>query len=101
MGTTSQECRLDESIIAQSISDCESESKEEDETLIDPCTATSETERRYEFVSEGAQTARWLKRLAMARFHLYRDHFSRAASGALSSLGACLQQKGQLDSAHS
>jgi hypothetical protein len=69
--------------------------------LINPCTATIETERRYEFVSEGTQTARWLKRLAMARFHMYRDHLLQAASDALISFGTWLQQKRQLDSAHS
>jgi hypothetical protein len=75
--------------------------KEEDKMLINPCTAMSEMERRYEFVSEGAQTARWLKRFAMARFHIYRGHLLQATGDALNALGAWLVQKGQLDSAHS
>jgi hypothetical protein len=69
--------------------------------LINPCMATSETERRYEFVSEGAQTARWLRRLAVARFHIYRDHLLQATRDAQNALGAWLKRKGQLDSAHS
>jgi hypothetical protein len=68
---------------------------------INVCTATSEMERRYEFVSEGAQTARWLGRLARTKFHIYRDRLLQATRDAVNALGAWLERKGQLDSAHS
>ena len=101
MGTASQEHKLDESIIAQSVSDYQSTNKEEAQMLVNPCTVTSEMERRYEFVSEGAQTSSWLRRLVRARVHIYRDHLLQATGGALNVLGAWLRQRGQLDSAHS
>jgi len=69
--------------------------------LVNPCTATSEIERRYEFVSEGAQTVRWLRRLVMARFRIYRDRLLQATGDALNALGAWVQQKHRFDSAHS
>ena len=101
MGTARPECKRDKAIIAQSIPNCESTNVEEGKMLINPCMATSEMERRYEFVSEGTQTARWLKRFAVASLHISRDHLLQATGDALNALGAWVQRKGRLDSAHS
>jgi hypothetical protein len=69
--------------------------------LINVWAATSEVERRYAFVSEGAQSVRWLKRLVMERFRIYRDRLLQAAGDAVNALGAWLRRRGRLDSAHS
>ena len=58
-------------------------------------------ERRYEFVSEGAQTTRWLTQFAAEEFRVYRDRLLQVASDALLSLGAWLEQKRALSSTHS
>ena len=62
------------------------------------CGAKSEMDRRYEFVSEGAQNARWLRRLARDRIRTWGDHLSRATGKALVAAGVWLQRRRQLDS---
>ena len=66
-----------------------------------PCTARDVMERRYEFVSEGAQTTRWLTQFAAKGFRVYRNRLLQVASDALLSLGAWLERKRPLSSAHS
>jgi hypothetical protein len=55
-------------------------------------------DRRYEFVSEGAQTARWLQRLVGDGLCACGDRVLRAVGKALIAVGAWLQHKRQLDS---
>ena len=62
------------------------------------CGAESEMDWRYEFVSEGAQTARWLRRLARDRLCVCGDRVLHAVGKALIAVGAWLQHKRQLDS---
>ena len=47
--------------------------------MFNPMMAQSEMERRYTFVTEGAQSARWLHRLAKDRLHAWSDRFGPEA----------------------
>ena len=64
------------------------------------CGAKSEMDRRYEFVSEGAQTARWLQRLVRDGLCVCGDHLLRATGKVLVVVGVWLQRRRQLDSFH-
>ena len=66
-----------------------------------PCTAQDVMERRHEFVSEGAQSARWLAQIVAERFGASRKRLLLAASDALLSVGRWLKQKGTLSPTHS
>ena len=66
-----------------------------------PYTAGDAMERRYEFVSEGAETTRWLAQFVSEGFRAYRDHLFQAASIALLSLGSWLAQRHLLRSVNS
>ena len=62
------------------------------------CGAKSEMDRRYEFVSEGAQTARWLRRLVRDGLCVCGDRVLHAVGKALVVAGIWLQRRRQLDS---
>jgi hypothetical protein len=68
--------------------------------MFNPMMAQSEMERRYAFVAEGAQNARWLRRLAKDRFRAWGNRLARSAGKAPVAAGNRLEQKRQLDSAH-
>lgn len=68
--------------------------------MFNPMMAQSEMERRYTFVTEGAQSARWLRRLAKDGLHAWSNRFAQAAGKTLIAVGTWLAQGRQLDSAH-
>ena len=61
--------------------------------MFNPMMAQSETERRYEFVSDGAQRARWLRRLAKDRFRTWSDRLVYAVGQVLVAAGTRLEQE--------
>jgi hypothetical protein len=65
------------------------------------CEAKNEMDRRYAFVSEGAQTARWLRRLVRDGLYVCGNRVFQSAGKALIAVGIWLQQKRQLGSARS
>jgi hypothetical protein len=74
--------------------------KEEGDMLFNSCTVMSEAERRYEFVSKGAQTARWLRQLAKDRLRAWVDGVAQSVGKTLTAVGTELEHRRQLDSTH-
>jgi hypothetical protein len=64
------------------------------------CEAKNEMDRRYAFVSEGAQTARWLRQMASDRLRAWGSRLLENVGQILIAVGTWLQQRRQLDSAH-
>jgi hypothetical protein len=68
--------------------------------LFNPVTAKSEMARRYAFVSEGAQTARWLRRLAKDKICDCGDRLIKGAGQALIAASTWMRRGQQSGSAH-
>ena len=66
--------------------------------MLNPMIAQSEMERRYQFVSEGAHSARWLRRLASDMLRAWGDRVGQSTGKALVAAGSQLLQKRRLNS---